>query len=633
MIEELIKDPLKTLKKLSNDEIVNILKEADTRFFNEDEPLFSDDIYDIVKGYLKKKDPKNPYFKTVGADVLINKEKLPFYMGSLDKIKDNDKEIIKWKTKFQGNYVISEKLDGISALIYKNKDTIKLFTRGNGIEGQNITHILEYILPSLKDLPNKIAIRGELIISRANWKKISHLGSNARNVVAGTIHSKTINSEIIDKIEFIAYDVLNPKYKLSDAYKLLESLHIPTVKYIELTETELTLETLSTILQDWRKISLYEIDGIVVSHDDIHKLISGKNPKYAFAFKTMLTQEQAEVIVTDVEWNVSKHRYLKPLVKFNEITISGVKIKQATGFNANYIEKNSIGPGARIVIIRSGDVIPHIIAVISPAKNPKMPDVPYKWNDTKIDIILEDDTKNKEHDIQAYVYFMKTLEVEGVKEGVITKIYDAGYDTLQKIIHISLEELKTIDTFKEKSATNIYNALQKIKETDCIKLMTALNIFGRGFGEKKIKLILDIYPKIPYDKKEGLKLKIENLTKIKGMAEISAIQFIEGLPKYYEFIESIGFKCKNKELKDEEEDEIPKIEFFKDKKIVFTGFRNKNYENILEKNGAHITTSISTYTNLLIIKDHTEKSAKIEKAKKLGIQIITKEELEEMLSL
>ena len=76
----------------------------------------------------------------------------------------------------------------------------------------------------------------------------------------------------------------------------------------------------------------------------IHKVINGKNPKYAFAFKSILTHEQAEVTVTDVEWNVSMHKYMKPIVKFNEVVIAGVKIKQATGFNGKGIEPKVISP-------------------------------------------------------------------------------------------------------------------------------------------------------------------------------------------------------------------------------------------------------------------------------------------------
>lgn len=627
--ELLSQDPINTLKKLSEKNIVKILEECDKAFFNTDETLLTDDIYDIVKSYLVKLNPQNPYLKKVGADISFNKEKLPYYMGSLDKIKDNTKEVDKWKGKYQGNYIISEKLDGISCLLIYSKGETKMLTRGNGEYGQNITHILPYINLNVSSINQEIAIRGELIISRKNWEKISHMGANARNVVAGSIHSKKLNTEILKHIDFIAYDVLNPRKKLSESFDILKN-KIPVVKHIQ--TSELNIDLLSTTLQKWRKDSNYEIDGIVIYHNEVHKIISGKNPKYAFAFKTIITQESAEVIVTDVEWNISKHRYLKPLVKFNEIVLSGVKIKQATGFNASYIKTNNIGPGSRIVIVRSGDVIPHIVQVLKPSSSgkPKMPEIPFIWNETNIDIILANDEKNREQDIQVFTSFMKTLEIEGVKEGVICKLYDAGYDDLKKIINISVEDLLKIDGFQQKSAEKIVQSLKMIHKTDCNKLMSASNAFGRGFGEKKLKLITDKYPFIINNKKKGLELTINDIIEIKGVAEITAKQFIENLSKFYEFIEELKIKCDMSENK-EEKLINNKLDIFKDKKIVFSGFRNKDYEELLTLAGAKITTTISKSTDYLIIKDNEETSTKINKATEQGVKIISKSEFEKLL--
>ena len=624
----LLKDPINYLKTKNKKEIITFLEQCDTAFFNTSSTLVSDDMYDLVKDYLKKLDPKNAYFKRVGADE-ETKVKLPFWMGSLDKIKDDEKAINSWKNKYDGSSIISDKLDGISCLYYKNDNDIKIYTRGNGNEGQDISHLRNYItFPNITD--KKFAIRGELIISRTNWEKIKDIGSNARNVVAGAIHSKIINKDLMSNIDFIAYDILFPKMKIEDVFNYFTKNNIKCANYVLWNLDNINLQSLSNHLELRRNESNYEVDGIVVYNNNIHKVINGKNPKYAFAFKSILTHEQAEVTVTDVEWNVSMHKYMKPIVKFNEVVIAGVKIKQATGFNGKFINSNIIGPGSRIVIIRSGDVIPHILKVLSVSSNnkPKMPELKYKWNDTQIDIILDEDGKNKEQDIKSYTYFMAKLDVGSVKESTIKRLYENGFDTLDKILKIKVDELKQLDGFQEKSAIKIVENFAKIKDSDCDILLDASNILGRGFALKKIKLVSEIYSL--NKKAEILKLTIDDLLKIDGIGNVNAKQFVENIKNFYEFLDKIGYKC-NKENKKEDIKHENKVEILKDKKFLFTGFRNKDWEKIITDSGGKIVTAISKTTDYLVVKNKTDKSGKIDKANELGIEILDMEEFEKMI--
>lgn len=619
-MEELYINPINYLKKLNKKQIVDIIKEADYTYTNTDKQILTDELYDIIRDYLKKIDPKNPYFKRVGADE-DNKIKLPFYLGSLEKYK-NEKDINNWIKKFKNplEYIIDEKLDGISCLLHYNNNKLKIYTRGNGIEGQNITHIKEHIngIIDLKDI--NIAIRGELIISKRNWD-IS-LGSNARNVVAGAIHSKILNKKILEKIDFVAYDLLYPRMKLSDSLEYIKSFGFNIVKYIKINN--ITLDILSNYLQEYRNDSNYIIDGIVITHDIENKLQINKNPTYSFAFKSVLMHEQVEVVVNDIEWNISKDRYLKPIIKFNEILLNGVKIKQTSGFNANYIETNKLGIGSRIIIIRSGDVIPHIYKILSPSSNnlPLMPTISYKWNETHIDILLDNDIKNREQDIKSYLYFMKNLNIEGVKEGIITKLYDNGYDTLKKIINIKKDDLLKIDGFKEKNAENIINSLKEINKKKCIEILNASNILGRGFGEIKIKSIYDKYPFIFSNRKKALNLNTEDLILINGISNITSKLFIDNLPLFYNFYDDLNIKCIDIEIKKDIVDN-----FFKDKKFVFSGFRNKELEKKIIDNGGILTNTITKNTNYLIVKDINEETVKIKQAKEKKIQIISIDDL------
>ena len=657
-VEAINSDPQGFIKKNKKKDIIALLIAADEAFFNGTESLLKDDIYDIIKDYIRKKYPKDPYLKRVGADV-DNKVLLPYYMGSQNKIKDSEEEITKYKKQFKGPYIISDKLDGVSCLIvYKRKEgaagvagiknnfDIKLYTRGNGTYGQDISHLLTYIngFPELSNIVGDyLAIRGELIISKDNWEKLraqGENGANPRNTVSGAINSKTLNKKVLNAIDFVCYTLISPvDPKIKNGLEVIKKMKFLVVNHIIVND--INLDILSENLQKSRNND-YIIDGIVIAdigkHYDIEK---DKNPTHSFAFKSIHTLEQVEVIVKEVEWNVSKDKYMKPIVKFDEIILDDVKIKQATGFNAGFIEKNVIGPGSRIIIIRSGNVIPHINSVLSKAANgkPSMPGtegVNYKWNDTHVDIIMIDDgNKNSQYDIKNIIYFMKTIEIDYMGPGNIEKIYNGGYDTINKIINIKKEELLKIDGFKDKSAENIIGALKKIKDVDCNVLMDASNIMGRGFGSKKIKSITDVHPEIIDNTKTGrnkaLKLKVEELTKINGIAKISAELFIENLPKYYEFYDSLGFKCNKGALAmaaaANAAPENIKINInLKDKTFIFSGFRNKEYEKAIVDNGGKVTTAISKNTSYLVVKDKTDNTAKIIKARELGIKILNIED-------
>lgn len=612
-------------KKLNKKELVELLIKSDNQYYNLGKPIFDDNEYDEIKDYLKLIDKKNDYFKRIGADIPDdNKVKLPFFLGSQDKIKDDDKTLQKWINKYNSpsSYIISEKLDGISCLIvYKNINSIFIYTRGNGIYGQNISHLKKIISGIPLNIKDKIAVRGELIINKNNWGKISHKGANARNIVAGFVNSKNIDDEIAKYIEFVAYDVLEPRTNIETALITAEKYGFNVVKNIKLDY--LSISNLYELYKKWKEMSKYEIDGLVITHNIIYKLKSGENPKYSFAFKSLRMQEQIIVIVTDIEWNVSKDKYLKPIVKFNEIKLNGVKIKQATGFNADYIVKNNIGIGSKLAIIRSGDVIPHIKEVITQSSKPLMPDIPYIWKGK--DILLDSNKKNREQDIKIYSNFMKSLNIKGIGEGIITKLYDNSYDTLVKIINITKDELLLIDGFKDKSATNIITSLNTIKNKNCLELMNASNLFGRGLGEKKLNLIIQKYPYICSNQEEALKLKNADLLMINGMGDITASLFISNLKSFYEFYNSLKIDI---DIKTETEPKIDtKIENkYKDNIYVFSGIRDKNLEKIITSSGGIISSTVSKKTTLVIVKSYDEETVKVKNAKLFNIPIIIYDE-------
>jgi NAD-dependent DNA ligase len=606
-------------KLFNKKQLVEYLLNADKHYYNTGEPLITDDRYDEIKDYLRRLDKKNAYFKRVGADV-DNKVKLPYYLGSQDKIKDDPKILNKWILKYNNpkSYLISEKLDGISCLVVYNNGDIKIYTRGDGYYGQDITHIKDYIsgIIPIKIQKKDIVVRGELIISRENWEKIKHEGSNARNLVAGLINSKILKKDLLKFVDFVVYEIIEgSSLKLDDLKKF------NVVKHTEVND--LSIDFLYNLYKEWKEKSKYEIDGLIIKHNETYKLKIGENPKYSFAFKSLNMHRQVEVVVNDIEWNVSKDKYLKPIVKFNEINLNGVKIKQATGFNADFIVKNKIGIGSRIVIIRSGDVIPHIKEVLSPSLNnkPLLPDVSFVWN--KKDIILDDIKKNREQDIKIFTNFMKSLNIKGIGEGIITRLYDASHDTLEKIITITKEDLLKIDGIKEKSANNLIDSLKDIYKKNCLDIMFASNIIGRGLGERKLKLLIDTYPFICENQEKALKLTKEDIIKIDGFGDITSDAIVKNLKSFLDFYNSI-FKSKViVEDDDEDEEPIKTNDKYKDNIYVFSGIRDKELEKIIVNSGGKIANVVNKKTTLLIVKSLDDTTVKVETAKKYNIPIIT----------
>ena len=318
----------------------------------------------------------------------------------------------------------------VSGLYTTEGETAKLYTRGDGKVGQDITHLLKVLkLPKEKGY----VVRGEFIILKSVFdEKYKKTFANPRNLVSGIVNSKTIDEKAKD-LHFIAYEVIKPELKPSEQMKTLEELGHKVVQ--NRLDENITNETLSDTLIDWRTNYEYEIDGVIVTDDKIHIRKSG-NPEHAFAFKMVISDQVAEAKVLDVIWTPSKSGYLKPRVRIEPIRLGGVTIEYATGFNGNFVETNKIGIGAVIELVRSGDVIPHIKSVTTPAEKAKMPDVSYHWTDTHVDIILDDisiDETVQEKNITA---FFTSLEVDGLSSGNVKRLMKAGYNTIPKILHM-----------------------------------------------------------------------------------------------------------------------------------------------------------------------------------------------------
>ena len=622
-INNLKKNSIKSLENLSANDFINILREL-TKAYHNQTPLLTDSEYDIIKDYFEIKYPESysSWSKEVGAPVEKNKATLPYQMGSMDKIKPDTNEILNWTKKFKGPYVLSCKLDGVSGLYTTEGSSPKLYTRGDGKVGQDIS----YLIPHLNLPKNKgLVIRGEFIIEKKVFDtKYKNEFANPRNMVAGIINHKTVDKNKISDVHFIAYEVIKPILNPNEQMEFLRN-DLKTECVLNRLEKTISNELLSQVLIDNRRMYDYEIDGIIVTNNMIYERKTG-NPEHAFAFKMVLSEQLAEATVVDVIWSPSKDGYLKPRVQIMPIILGGVKIEYATGFNGAFIQNNKIGIGAIIKIVRSGDVIPHILNVTVPAQSPKMPSQSYKWNNTNVDIILENMDEDETVREKNITGFFKGIEVEGLGSGNISRIIEAGFNTIPKIINMSIEDFLKVEGFKIIMANKIYNGIkEKLTNASLISLMTSSNLFGRTLGEKKIELIMNEHPDILVSKETNTQ-KTQKIQKVKGIAEKSATAFVENIAIFNNFIKECGLEYKLNQPKNKKEDKDNSTHVLYDKTIIMTGFRDKNLEEQIKNAGAKIGSSVSKNTYLVIVKHLEEDTSKATDAKKLGVQIITVED-------
>ena len=610
------KQGISFLNTLSLANLENMLQHASKQYYNHS-PVLSDNQFDIIKNFIDTKFPKSKVTKEVGAEVERNKVLLPFEMASMDKIKPDTGALAIWCQKFIGPYVLSCKLDGVSGLFSNSK----LFTRGNGTVGQEVSHLIPYLGLLAKNNEN-IAIRGEFIMSKQVFQtKYANKFANIRNMVAGIINSKTITDAVKD-LEFVAYELIEPVLKPSEQLAFLKQLGIKTV--LSLNTNNLTNESLSSLLVDWRKNYQYEIDGVIVTNDAIAPRVKG-NPEHAFAFKMVLSDQIAEAIVTDVIWTPSKDGYLKPRVQIEPLNLGGVKIEYATGFNGAFIRDNNVGCGATIQLIRSGDVIPHIKSIIVCSAVPKMPDVPYQWNATGVDVMLinaAEDPTVKEKNITG---FFKGIEVDGLGGGNICRIVESGYDTVPKILNMLVTDFLKVEGFKDKMATKVYTGIQeKLSGANLVTLMAASNIFGRGFSDKKLELILSEIPDILVSLKSPAQ-KVAAVAAIKGMAEKTAATFVAQINEFKAFLKACGLENKLLLASASASENNTTHPLYK-KTVVLTGTRDKQVIEILKLAGAVQGASVSKNTFLVVAKSADDDTGKAEDARKLGIPILSVEQ-------
>ena len=634
-----------TLDKNNFSNLLNFLAE----YYYNDTELVSDKVYDeLIDIY----EAKYGSYDIVGAEPTGEKVDLPHYLGSLRKLK-KDKEIKNWVDKYPGPYIIEDKIDGLTLLLVSstiNGNRVnKLYTRGRGYRGTDVSYLLDYIkLPSIN---KDIAVRGEIVITKDVFSRIGTGFKNARNMASGVINSKKqFNPSYAKELSFFAYRIINNGLNPEQEINMLRSMgfNVPSPVFTN----NLTEEILNNYFKQRKQIAPYEIDGLVIYQNVFVEYPDGENPRHVIAFKT--DTEKATTVVTDVTWEASKNRLLKPVVHYEAINLSGATLQRATAYNARFIVNNNIGPGAIILVTRSGDTIPRVLSVLKPA--PNGPSIPqnrkYSWNENQVEfILLEDDDEVITNKLR---HFLETLGIKNTGPVRVRSLVDFGIRNIGDLLSMTSQQISNIPgigiTLSNQIISDIHN---KINGVPLARIMDASGIFEK-IGERRFEMILDVHPdllNLSYKDPLEISAIIRNIKGFKALADQIAAKlsyFAEWLKQHPEIIietpassinnlsiqlQNLHFAIQPQQLTIQPQQLTiqpqqltvqPQSRNLTGITVVFSGFRDRDLEDKIRQLGGKVTTSVSKNTTYLIMKDINDIKGKGEKAQELGVNIISK---------
>jgi DNA ligase (NAD+) len=585
--------------------------------------IISDSEYDKLVEELSLLSPDDELLTKVGHTVSdeSRKSKLPIEMASMNKIKSID-DINDWsrlKNISKSEYVVvTPKFDGLSLCV--NESTNEAWTRGDGQFGQKSDLHYTFIKNKLQSVDNYFSYTyGEVMMSKKTFtEKYSSEFANPRNLVAGLLNSKE-PSKILTDCEYIKYGAVCVK-DFTTKEEILNELNLGQqikVQYHICQVSDLTEELLIDLFHKFS--TEYEIDGLIIELNDLNlqeklgRETSSNNPVWARAFKHSSFEQSAETEIVGISWNISKQGYLKPTLHVKPIKLDGVTVSNVTGNNARFVKDLGIGVGAKVVVKRSGMVIPIISDVITPVEF-QMPDVEnIDWNENGVELMTL--TETDEQKLKKIVAFFEILEADNVSEGVITQLWDAGYKTIKDILNLTISDLEKIDRFGKRKAQIVFNSIKKsVTGVQLSKLQHATGIF-KGLGSKKLALLEQF----------TTKPTLEQVMSIEGFAEISAKSYIDSYDEYYDFVRDLPITI---------EEKVKTVAVSSDlegKQFVFTGVRRPDLESSIESRGGKIGSGVSKNTTYLVMKSVGSGSSKEKKAIQLGVEVITVEQLEKLL--
>ena len=617
--------------------------------YRDGDPLITDMEYDLLLDQLREKDPGNELLKKAVIEDIDSSnprmEDLPIPMYSLEKVKtieDLKKTISSWGLRGDDKIIITPKYDGISLCVDENEQ--KVWTRGDGIQGQRSDS-------HYKAMRNGKVIMGrshfghtfgEAIFRTTSFLKLKGDYKSARNCVAGLFNSPEVNARILDGVHYVRYGTsrtdLDKMTQLDEMYKFFAGVtDYMVVPAIYFNNDENVLKgTLNTVFE--RLTGDYKCDGLVIEVNKAETRnrlgrLPNNNPRYAVAYKDPDWSERSETVVKGIEWNVSKDGKVKPVILIEPVDLCGATVQRASAYNAKYVCDNRICKDAKIIIARSGDVIPKHLKTLSYESTsfqtmcdemmicPSCGE-PVKWDSTQTELVCINPNCDQKN-VSELVYFFSTLGTEECREPTLRKLFNAGLMTPHDILKSTPEELMEIEGIGASLSKKLCSQFlsYKTKGLPLARLMAASNVFGGVLSEKTCQMIFDNLSEEDLQKFLDCEpIKKEHLLNIDGVGEVVAEAFIRGC-NLYSTLPDLGvpFSYINQPKKKAAENQM---------NVCFTGFRDKEWEERLINAGHKIASGVTSKTTYLVVKDQSSASSKKVKANSLQIPIYTKEEWE-----
>jgi DNA ligase (NAD+) len=637
------------------------------KYYVENKPIISDYEYDLLLKKLEKLESEHPELITpdspsqrVGGQSLEGFKTVKHIVPMLslantytyDELRDFDTRVKKYVLDLE--YVVEPKIDGASvALLYENGILVRGATRGDGFRGDDITQNLKTI-PSIplrlqNNTLKKIEVRGEVYMTISGFKKYNKeqektggiVFSNPRNASAGSL--RQLDSRIVAQrpLDIFIYFVSFSDKDLKTHDNALNTLKEAGFRTNPLTKKVKDIEEAIKYCKKLEKIHEkedYEMDGVVIKVNSLaqHKILgeTSKNPRWAISYK--FAAKQSTTRLKEIVVQVGRTGTLTPVAILDSVEFGGVTVSRATLHNFDELNRKDIRVGDWVLIERSGDVIPQVVQSIKDRRtgDEKQKKIPQKCpvcgtSTVRIEGEVAVRCPNKYCNARLkwrirYFASRDAMDIDHLGESTVDKLIEAKLvDNIADLYSLKKEDILRLEGFKEKSAENLIDSIEKSKQQDLSRLFYALGI--RHVGKYAAQLLANKYNSI----NELVNVSEEELKEIKGLGEKSAESIItffaskenENLIKR---LEDIGVKTKS----------IKKTNLaLSGKKFVFTGglltITRPEASDLIKNKGGIVATSVSKDIDYVVLGD--KPGSKLDKAKKFGLRIIDEEEFKKLV--